>query len=174
MKKPVVFLITMLITILFLLMQINFLNTLPAFGIISNIGIVLISAIGITAGSNSGGLLGAFYGIVIDAFFSKTLGIFFLLYILVGIISGYLKNNISKDNKMSLALMVVINTLMFELSLCFFTCYLYGTPFNFLFLLKVIIIEELYNIFLTYIFFRPLIYWGEIINRSRDSYYLLH
>ena len=174
MKKPVVFLITMLITILFLLIQINLLNTLPAFGIISNVGIVLISAIGITAGSNIGGLVGGFYGLIIDAFFSKTLGIFLALYILVGIISGYLMNKISKDNKMSLALVVVINTLFFELSLCFFTCSLYEISFNFLFLLKVILIEELYNIFLTYILFRPLIYWGEIINRSRDSYYLLH
>lgn len=160
--------------ILFVIAQINLLNSLPAFGIIANCGVVLISALGIVAGGYIGSVVGFFYGFACDLIFSKTLGVYTVTYLLIGILAGYLQNRISKDNKFSMSLMVVINTLLFELLLCFFAVFVNKMEFSFLFLAKVIVVEELYNIFLTYILFRPLIFWGEIINRSRDSYYLLH
>ncbi len=70
--------------------------------------------------------------------------------------------------------MVLFFTALFEICLSIFSTVLYKIDFNIGYLLKVIIVEELYNMFLTYILFRPFIYWGELINRTRDSYYLLH
>ena len=174
MKKAIIIAGSMLIIIISLLIQINFLNYINAFGVIANIGIVVVCAIGISAGSYTGGVVGFIYGLLSDIFFSKTLGVYVLLYLAIGLFAGYFKNKISKDNKMSLALTVLIGTMLFESALCVFSIAIGNISFNGYYLLKVIIIEILYNLFITYMLFRPLIYWGELINRSRDSYYFLH
>ncbi len=164
----------MLIVILFFLIQINFLNYVPLFKVIPNAGIILICALGIVSGSEVGGACGGFYGILCDLFFGKTLGIYFMLYFLIGISAGYFKDLISKDNKLSLGLMVALSTFLFEIFLCIISHFLYGYEINLKYLLRVIIFEELYNMFITYVVFWSLISWGEAINRSKDSYYLLH
>ncbi len=97
-----------------------------------------------------------------------------VLYSIIGIASGYVRNQISKDNRLSLIFMVVTSTIVFEfISICF-NVMAFNIDFSFVYLLKVILIEVCYNMFITFMLFRPLMFWGEIINRSRDSYYLLH
>ncbi len=96
------------------------------------------------------------------------------LYFAVGIASGFVKTKISKDNRLSLIFMVITSTIAFEIISNIFNMAIYGIEFEILYLLKVVIIEVLYNMFITYMLFRPLMYWGEMINRSRDGYYLLH
>ena len=174
MKKVIVILISMLIIFCTILIQTNFLNNLPFLGIVPNVGLVLVCALGITAGPTIGGVCGVSYGVIIDSFFGRAFGIFALLYLIVGIGSGYLKNTISKDNKMSLIFMVLIGTAFFEICTYIFSIVIYKIDTDFLYLLKVIVIEEIYNMFLTYVLFRPLVFWGETINRTRDGYYLLH
>ena len=70
--------------------------------------------------------------------------------------------------------MVFAGTIIFEVLTCLISTLLFKTSINYLYLLKVIGIEEIYNMFLTFILYRPLVFWGEYINRTRDSYYLLH
>ena len=174
MKKLIIIIGSMLIIILLFLAQINLLNTTPLFGVIPNVGIVFICAFGMSAGSSIGAAFGLSYGFLADIVFGRTFGIYTLLYLLIGVLSGFLNNKISKDNKLSLVLMVLIFTAFFEICTSIISVVLYKVDFNFLYLIKVIAIEEVYNMFLTYILFRPFIYFGEMINRTRDSYYLLH
>ncbi len=129
---------------------------------------------GIISGSTIGGVCGAFYGLLCDIFFGKTIGINITMYLLIGISAGYFKNIISKDNQLSLVLMVSISTFLFEMAMAFVSCFLYNYDFRTMYFLKIVFFEEIYNIFLTYVFFWPLAMWGEAINRSKDSYYLLH
>ena len=164
----------MLIIIAAMMIQINLLNNFKILGVIPNIGIVLVCALGIVDGTHVGGVTGLVYGLIVDINFGKSVGVFMMLYLIIGVIAGYLKNKISKDNKLSLVFMVLITTIIFELINCGVSVMLYGTEFSFIYLMKVIFIEEAYNMFITFVLFRPLIYWGEYINRSMDSYYLLH
>lgn len=54
MKKFFVVVGTILIIVLFLWLQVNFFNNIKLFGVIPNIGIVLIVSIGMSAGKNIG------------------------------------------------------------------------------------------------------------------------
>ncbi len=50
---------------------------------------------------------------------------------------------------------------------------LYGFDFEFLYFVKVVLLEIIYNIFIGYVFYKPFMLWGEVINRSRKGYYSL-
>lgn len=160
--------------ILILFLQSNFLNEFSLYGIIPNAGIVLVCALGIVSGEFVGGLSGVVYGMFVDIAFGKTIGLFLLLYFLIGICAGFLKNTFSKENKYALSLMVFAGTIIFEILTAILSSILFETSINYIYLLKVVCIEEIYNMFLTFIMYRPLVFWGEYINRTRDSYYLLH
>ena len=174
MKKVLIVIITIITMIILITIQAYLLNELTILGIASNIGIVFVCALGIASGSFVGATSGAFYGLFVDIMFGKALGFFLLLYLLIGILAGYLKSTISKENKYALSVMVFIGTALFEIITCVFSTVLYKTNLDLIYLVKVIAIEEIYNMFLTFILYRPFAFWGEYINRSRDSYYLLH
>ena len=156
------------------LIQMKLLNNYPAFGVNPNIGVVLISCIGVVSGTVFGSCIGAFYGLLFDISFGKTLGVHALLFMLIGAISGLFKSKISIDNRFSLVIMVILNTLIFEAILCFVSCLLYSIQIDWLYLGKVILVEEFYNIFLTFVLYKPLIFWGDVLNKSQSSYYILH
>lgn len=174
MKKLFIIIGTMLIIIILMQIQINLLNDFSILGVIPNIGIVFVCALGIVDGKSLGALIGASYGLLVDVTFGRALGVFTIMYLIIGMMAGYLKNKISKDNKLSLVFMVFFTTIVFEVINSIISTMLYNIDFDFFYLIKIIAIEEVYNMFITFVLFRPLIYWGEYINRSMDSYYLLH
>lgn len=173
MKKIVVSVITLIIILITILFQLNILGLVPLAGVVPNIGIVLISAIAISAGSFIGGITGFLYGLFIDVTCGRFIGLNILLYLILGVASGHLNNKVSKDNKLSLAIMVIVGTLVFEIiySLCIYL--MSNNSFSFVKLVYVIFFEEIYNLFLTFVFFRLFMLWGEVLNKSRNNYYSL-
>ena len=173
MKKIVVGFITLIIILITILFQLNVLGQVPFAGVVPNIGIVLITAIAISAGSFVGGITGFFYGLLIDIICGRFIGLNILLYLSLGIASGYLINRVSRDNKMSLAIMVIVGTIAFEVVNCLCVFLMQNNSFSFSRLIYILFFEELYNLFLTVVFFRSFMLWGEVLNKSRNNYYSL-
>lgn len=96
-----------------------------------------------------------------------------MLFGTIGFACGLLKGNISLDNKMSLALMTGIGTIVLEIGYLLLMCILRQINLDYLYILKVLILESLYNIILAAMFFGPLTIWLDIMNRSRREYYEL-
>ena len=170
MKRLLVWLSTFLFIILIILFQINFLDKISLFTVIPSIGVVFVSAIGIVSGANVGGFVGGTYGLLVDTFCGKALGIYFFLYLVLGVISGLFKNKMSTNNKLSLAFMVVFGTAFVETSYVLLNKIAYRIDVSMFSFLKVLLLEEIYNLILTYILFRSFMLWGEIINRSKNIY----
>ena len=83
-KKILVGFIVFLFLWLAIILQINFLNQIPLFGVTANIGIVIIVGIGLLADRIPGLLVGGTYGLMIDTLFGKSIGIYFAIYALLG------------------------------------------------------------------------------------------
>ena len=81
--------------IAFLWLQINILNIIPLFGVVSNIGIVLVVALGILCGQTVGISVGIVYGIFSDILFGKSFGIYTLLFFLIGFFCGKISRGFS-------------------------------------------------------------------------------
>lgn len=172
-RKIYTVLIIILVLLLSILIQINFLNIVPLFGVTANLGIIMIAGFGLMNGKEVGGLAGAFYGMMIDVLFSRTLGINLILYTLVGIITGQISSRFSKDNKTSLIMIVVVTSAIFEMIDYFLISILRGSEINILQMIFIIIIESAYNLILTRILHKFIVGLGELVNRAKNSYYLL-
>ena len=74
---------------------------------------------------------------------------------------------------MSLAIMVIVGTIAFEVVNCLCVFLMQNNSFSFSRLIYILFFEELYNLFLTVVFFRSFMLWGEVLNKSRNNYYSL-
>lgn len=172
-RKIYTVLIIILVLLLSIFIQINFLNIVPLFGVAANIGIIIVVGFGLMNGRFIGGMTGAFYGLMIDILFSKTVGINFILYTLVGIITGQISNKFSKDNKTAMAMIVLITTAVLELLSCTLIKIIQGSDISFVKMIIIITIESAYNLILTAILHKFIVALGDMVNRAKNSYYLL-
>ena len=174
MKKILVVLLTIIVLLLFMWLQINVFNYYALFGVIPNIGIILIAAISLYAGKNIGAVTGFFYGFLFDSCFTTYFGCYTLLFTLMGYAIGQIKGKFALDNKMSLPIIVAISTIIIEiLNLLILNLKQTAFDINIVYILKVLLLESTYNVFLTLLAYKPLMMLGDIINRSRRAYYEL-
>ena len=174
MKKFLIVLTTIIVVLLMLLIQKNVLEKIPLFGICPNIGTVLVCAIAVVSGAYVGGAIGFFYGLALDVAYGRMVGMNLLAYLIIGIICGLLNYKISKDSKISLAVFVFASTILLELITAFFMVLFYKVDISLTHLLKIISIESIYNLFLSFVFYHSLTALGEQINRTKKSYYVLN
>lgn len=155
------------------LIQIDFLNQVPLWGMPANIGIVVIVGIGLFADKIPGILVGAGYGLIIDILFGKCLGVYFAIYALLGFLSGILSSKVSKDNRMSFVYMTAMYTAGVELLLYFIFILIYQYPIEIVPFIVRLMKEVIYNMILAGLLFKLVGGISEMINKSKNSYYLL-
>ncbi len=173
MKKVLVGLIIGLFIWITILLQINFFNGVPLVGVLPNAGIVLVAGLGLVSGRLIGGISGFVYGLWMDLFLSRTIGVHILLYTLLGSLAGAFNKNFSKENKLSMVMLILLSTILFETVSYVFSLFLHASQFEWWFFISTIILESVYNILLTLLFFRPITGLGELIYKCKKSYYLL-
>ena len=172
MKKFFVGILTILVVLLFFVLQINLFNYFQLFGVIPNIGIILVVVISICAGKNIGAITGLAYGVLFDSCFETSFGLYTALFGIIGYLVGFLKGKLALDNKASLFIMIALSTIIIEfMSVIVLSMKNPNFVGNNLYIIKVIVLEVLYNIFLSFIAYKPLMLLGDIINRSRRAYY---
>lgn len=173
MKKILMVIIIFVIICICIWFQIGFLNSIPLAGIIANIGIVLVAGLGLITGKFIGGTVGGAYGLLIDICFGRSVGIYTALYSLSGVIAGFLNKGFSKGNKISMVMLILICTAFFETMVYILNIIFNKYEFNLSVLVVNLILESAYNMLLTIIFFKPIVFLGDILNKTKNSYYLL-
>lgn len=173
MKKFLVVLIVFLVILISVFIQINLLNVITLVGTAANIGIVLVVGVGLMCDKEVGGLLGISYGFVQDILFGKAIGIYALLYMLLGYFSGKLGRGFSRDNKTTMVAMVGIGTAIFNVAFLILSSIVYDYDLLTLASLFTLLKEVIYNMLLVIILFKPMSLLAEIINKSKNNYYLL-
>lgn len=174
MKKFLIILTSVLVIVFMILIQKNILEKIPLFGICPNIGTVLVCTVAVASGSYVGGTIGFFYGLALDITYGRMIGINLLAYLIIGIVSGMLSYKISKDSKISIAVFVFVSTILLELLTSFFMVLFYKVEITLSYLIKMILLESVYNLFLSTVFYHTLTALGEQINKTKKSYYVLN
>lgn len=173
MKKFLVGLIIFIVIVVAMLVQINLLSVVTFFGTAANIGIVLTTGIGLMCGKEVGGIIGGMYGLLCDIVFGKAVGIYLLLYMLTGYLSGKIGKGFSKENKTTMIMMVSVSGILFNLAFLLVARMVYDYDTSFLYSIFTILKETIYNLIIAGILFKPMLLLAEIINKSKNSYYLL-
>lgn len=107
-------------------------------------------------GKNYAMPIGFLIGIYLDILTGKQIGISALMYTFIGFLGSYFDKSFSKDSKITILLMAAGCTVVYELIVYLYTIARNQIPLQLLGFLKILLIEVVFNILLTIIFY-PLI-----------------
>lgn len=153
MKKAVTIFILIISFLIIYFLQANFFSWFTIAGVKPNIFIIFILFISLYSGMKPGIIFGILCGLFLDIIIGKSLGISAIMLGIIGAIGGYFDKNFSKESKLTIILMVIGSTCVFEigsyiLQTIQLSIYVEIMPFT----IK-LLIEIFYNIFITIIIY---------------------
>ena len=152
------FIISLILLISFLFiyfLQANIFPFITIAGIVPNLFVMFILFIGLYANSFLAISFGVFIGFWIDSIYGSCLGITSACLTIIGFIATWFDSLWSKDEKISIIIMVIVSTVIFEMTSYFLKSVILEFEFDLIPFLKILLIECLYNVLLTIIFFKP-------------------
>lgn len=152
-KKIIVIICSILLFFLLYFLQSNVFSWFHIAGIKPNLFIILILYMGLFIGKGFGFTMGATWGILLDILSGRIIGINGIMLGIIGWLGGYLDKKFSKDSKLTIILMIVGATILFELGICVLQGMFLGSSIFIPYFLKTIIIESVFNIILFIIFY---------------------
>jgi len=121
-----------------------------------NIFIIFILFIGLFYNRIAGISYGIVFGILLDLFIGKSVGISAIMLGLVGLIGGIFDKNFSKESRLTIMIMTVLSTYIYEIGSYALGYFMYGNTLEIINFIKILLIESLYNVIITIIIY-PLI-----------------
>ena len=166
MKKAVISILLIIIFLIIYFLQSNFFSWFNLAGVMPNLFIILTLMIGLFSGKTRGMMFGIIFGIGLDFFIGKNIGISGIMLGLIGFLGGYLDKNFSKDSRFTLILMIILSTCLYEIGNYTFEYFINGSRMELITFIKILIIENIYHIILTIIFYPMLLKLGYQLEKN--------
>lgn len=145
MKKQTILLISFLVFLFIYFLQSNFFSWFTIAGIKPNLFVILVLFLSLFAGKNVGLQTGIFFGICLDFFISKKIGISGIMLGIIGLLGGYFDKNFSKDSRITIMIMIIGATIIFETGSYFLNYAILNTNLEIQAFIKILSIEVIYN-----------------------------
>ena len=157
-----------LIIVFFLIyfLQVNVFSVFTISGIKPNLFIIYILFIGLFANQVLGITYGVAIGLIIDLLYGQKIGISAVMFCVIGYLGSYFDKNFSKENKLTIIFMVAGATLVYELGTYFLNSIFLEFKREFMFFGKILLIEIIYNVLLSIIFYPIIQKTGYFIDRN--------
>lgn len=153
MKKTIINVSLILTTMLIYFLQSNFFSWFNIAGIMPNLFVLLILFIGLFGTQTMGTIYGLIVGLILDFLIGTKIGIYSASLGLVGFLAAIFDKNFSKDSRMTIMVMGVGATIIFE-SLTYLLKYVFAAnQVELLNFIKILAIEVIFNLILTIIFY---------------------
>ena len=156
MKKIIIYISLVLTFILIYLLQVTVFTNVTIAGIMPNVMVVLMLFIGLYMGRSRGVIFGIIFGILIDIWIGRKFGITSVCLAFIGFLAGIFDKNFSKESRITVILMVIVSTILFEILSLVLRNITVGINIEFMQILKILGIEVIYNVLITIIIY-PLI-----------------
>lgn len=118
-----------------------------------NLFVIFILFIGLFYHKIAGVTYGIACGILLDLFIGRKVGISAIMLGIVGLIGGLFDKNFSKESRITIMIMVIVSTLIYETGAYLFGYFIYEYSFEILSFIKILSIECLYNVIITIILY---------------------
>lgn len=148
------------------LLQSNFFDWFTIAGISPNIFVIFMLFLGLFTNNKFSLVIAGLCGITLDLLASRTLGVNIIVFCLITVAGGYFDKNFSKENKLSIIIMVIGLTIGSEIVGYLLNALLLEIPLELISFSKILIIEVIYNAILTFIFYGLILKLGGIIERQ--------
>lgn len=156
MKKTIITVIILLTFLIVYFLQINLFSWFNLGGVKPNLFVILVFIIGLFAGKSRGITIGITTGICLDFFLAKSIGITALMLGIVGFLGGYLDTKFSKDSRVTMIIMIIISTIIYEVGSLMFNYVINSARINIVFFIRILFVECVFNVIITIILY-PLI-----------------
>lgn len=155
-KKTIINISLILIFILIYILQANFFSWFHIAGIMPNLFVIFVLFIGLFGNRTMGTIYGLIIGLLLDFMIGTKVGINSIGLGLIGFLAAVFDKNFSKDSRMTIMVMVVAATGIFEVLSYVLNYILFSINIEILNFVKILVIEIVYNLIITIIVY-PLI-----------------
>lgn len=166
MKKTSIIIFLGLTFFIVFFLQANIFQDFTIAGVMPNLFIIFILFVGLSANMPTGVAFGVIGGLIIDFVYSKTIGITAVMLCIIGYLGAYFDRNFSKENKMTIIIMVAVATLIYEIGYYGLSVVVLGFDAEIMSFIKIVLIEILYNVLLTIIVYPLIQKAGYAIDRA--------
>ncbi len=156
MKKTIINISLVLAAIIVYFLQANFFSWFNIAGIMPNIFVIFILFIGLFSNRTMGTIYGLVVGLLLDLIIGTKVGINVIGLGLIGFLAAIFDKNFSKDSRITIMVMSVAATAIFEILSYFLSYVLIGTNLEIINFVKILVIEIIFNLIITIIIY-PLI-----------------
>lgn len=146
----------MVTAILIYVLQANFFSWFHIAGIMPNLFVIFILFIGLFGNRAMGTIYGLIVGLLLDFIIGSRVGVNSIGFGLIGFLAAIFDKNFSKDSRMTIMVMVVAATAIFEVLSYLLNYILLSTNVELLNFIRILAIEIIYNLIITIILY-PLI-----------------
>lgn len=153
MKKALVIIALFATFLITYFLQSNFFYWFTIGGIMPNLFVILQLFISLFVGTKVGITYGVFFGIFLDVVMGKNVGIYTIMLTIVSMLGIYFDKNFSKDSRLTIMLMVIASTFIFELGCYVLNIIMQGINIEVLYFIKTIVVEIIYNAIITIIIY---------------------
>ena len=167
MKKFIINIIIIITFVIIYILHSNLFTWFKIAGVMPNLFVIFVLFIGLYANKYMGVTYGIIFGLLLDLFLSKNIGISAIMLGIVGIIGVVFDKNFSKENRITLIVMVILSTIVFETGEYLVSFFINKFDLEFITFIQILLIECLYNSILTIILY-PLI--QNLGNRVETEY----
>lgn len=166
MKKFVIIICLILAFFLLYFMQIGIFSSFTIAGIKPNIFVIYILFIGLFANQVFGISFGVACGLFLDLLYGRVIGTSAIMLCIIGYLGSYFDKNFSKENKLTIIVMVAGATLIYEFGVYFLNSILLNYDREYICFLRMISIEILYNVLLAILLYPLMQKVGYLIDRN--------
>ena len=121
-----------------------------------NLFVIFVFYIGLFSGRRMGLTYGIIFGLILDLLVGEKIGMTAVMLGICGIIGGFFDKNFSKDSRITIMIMVIGCTVIFEVGMYILRYALLDCTAEIFFFSKILLAEVVFNVILTIIFY-PLI-----------------
>lgn len=166
MRKTVIALGLILIFFIVFFLQANIFSSFTIAGITPNLFVIYVLFIGLFANQFFGISFGVLFGLILDFVYGKVIGTTAVMLCVIGYLGSYFDKNFSKENKLTIIMMVAGATVIYEFGLYFLNSLILNFDREYFAFLKIVLIETLYNSLLSIIFYPLIQKTGYLVDRT--------
>lgn len=166
MKKIGIGLLTYVVFILLYFVQTDFFSWFTIAGVSPNIFIIYILFLGLFTDNKFSIIMALLTGVTLDFVIGRTVGVTTIMFCLIAIVAGYFDKNFSKESKLTIMIMVIGMTIIFESANYFLSILIMELPVEIEAFARILVLEVLYNAMLTIIFYGLILKLGYKLERQ--------
>lgn len=145
MKKTLAIICLLLTFFIIYFLQANFFSWFTVAGVKPNLFIIFILFVGLFAGKKIGVILGLVLGIFIELLIGRSVGASVIMLATIGFLGEYFDKNFSKESRITIMLMVMGCTVLYEFATYVYNIFSLGINWEIYSFMKILIIEAIYN-----------------------------